>query len=65
MKLDNLLGLDEPGAVLAAVKPISSAGFGVFVISTFLRDYLLVRANKFGEIVGLLTEAGHSVMPRP
>ena len=59
IKLNNLLGLDEPGAVLSAVKPISSAGLGVFVISTFYRDYLLVRADQLDKVKDLMQEAGH------
>lgn len=59
IKLNNLLGLDEPGAVLSAVKPISTAGLGVFVISTFYRDYLLVRADQFAKVSKLMIEAGH------
>lgn len=59
IKLNNLLGLDQPGAVLSAVKPISTAGLGVFVISTYYRDYLLVRADQFEKVSKLMIEAGH------
>lgn len=59
IKLNNLLGLDEPGAVLSAVKPISTAGLGVFVISTYYRDYLLVRSDQFETVTTLMLEAGH------
>lgn len=61
IKLNNLLGLDEPGAVLSAVKPISTAGLGVFVISTYYRDYLLVRADQFEKVSNLMIEAGHQL----
>lgn len=61
LRVDTLADLDEPGVVLNAVRPISEAGFGVFVISTFLRDYLLVRRGELDRIAALLQEAGHSV----
>ncbi|NDV99073.1 ACT domain-containing protein [Salipiger sp. PrR002] len=60
-RVDTLAGLDEPGVVLAAVKPLSEAGLGVFVISTFLRDYLLVSGESLGRAHALLTEAGHRI----
>ncbi|MBO9449125.1 GNAT family N-acetyltransferase [Tropicibacter sp. R16_0] len=46
VQVSNLVDLDVPGVVLSAVQPISQAGLGVFVTSTFDRDYLLVRAAE-------------------
>ena len=46
VQVSNLVDLDVPGVVLAAVRPVSEAGLGVFVTSTFDRDYLLVRAAQ-------------------
>ena len=56
-----LAALDEPGVVMAAVTPISTAGLGVFVISTHLRDYLLVRAGEIDRVTDVMTTAGHTV----
>lgn len=52
---------DEPGIVLSAIAPISNAGLGVFVISTFLRDYILVRTTDLDKARAALENAGHSV----
>nr|WP_274705609.1 ACT domain-containing protein [Salipiger pentaromativorans] len=60
-RVDTLAGLDEPGVVLAAVRPLSAAGLGVFVISTFLRDYLLVRSDRLAEARALLEAEGHRI----
>ena len=49
--------------VLSVVRPISEAGLGVFVISTFLRDYLLVRREELAHAKSLLAAAGHRVSP--
>jgi len=61
MRIDTLAALDEPGVVMSAVTPISSAGLGVFVISTHLRDYLLVRTAEMKRVRAALTDAGHSL----
>lgn len=61
LRVDTLAALDEPGVVLAAVTPISTAGLGVFVISTHLRDYLLVRTAEIARVHTALTDAGHTI----
>ncbi len=61
LRVDTLAALDEPGVVMAAVTPISTAGLGVFVISTHQRDYLLVRAAEMNRVKIALTNAGHTL----
>jgi len=61
LKVETLADLDEAGVVMAAVTPISSVGLGVFVISTHLRDYLLVRTTEMARARTILTTAGHSI----
>jgi len=61
LRVDTLVALDEPGVVMAAVTPVSTAGLGVFVISTHLRDYLLVRTVEIDRVCNALTQAGHRV----
>jgi hypothetical protein len=61
LRVDTLATLDEPGVVMAAVTPISTAGLGVFVISTHLRDHLLVRAVEMTRVKTTLTDAGHTL----
>lgn len=61
LRVDTLADLDVPGVVMAAVTPVSSAGLGVFVISTHLRDYLLVRTAEIDRVRDALTQAGHTV----
>lgn len=59
LRVDTLAPLDEPGVVMAAVTPISNVGLGVFVISTHLRDYLLVRGDEMARVRTALEQAGH------
>ena len=61
LRIDTLADLDAPGVVMAAVTPISSAGYGVFVLSTHLRDYLLVRQDHLSNIATLLRAEGHHI----
>lgn len=61
LRVDTLAALDEPGVVMAALTPISTAGLGVFVISTHLRDYLLVRTAEMNRVKTALTDAGHTI----
>lgn len=62
LRVDTLAALDEPGVVMAAVTPISTAGLGVFVISTHLRDYLLVRTAELPRVRVVLADAGHALV---
>ena len=59
IKISTKFGFDEAGVVLSVVKPISSAGLGVFIVSTFYRDYLLVRTHEFDTAKRLLLAADH------
>ena len=61
VKVTTRFDLDEPGVVLAAVKPISQAGLGIFVLSTYYRDYILVRTAEMDRVRRLWTEAGHEI----
>jgi uncharacterized protein len=60
LKLTSMFSFDQPGIVLSVVRPISEAGLAVFVISTFHRDYLLVRSRDFDRARELLGAAGHT-----
>ena len=60
LKLTGTFAFDQPGVVLSVVRPLSEAGLGVFVVSTFHRDYLLVRSESLEQARSLLIEAGHS-----
>lgn len=52
---------DETGIVLSVVRPLSEANFGVFVVSTFDGDFLLLKADRLCEGLAVLREAGHLI----
>ena len=49
----------ETGIVLSVVRPLSEAGMGIFVVSTYDGDFLLLKAADLDRGLRLLTEAGH------
>lgn len=61
LRVDMLADLDTPGVVRSAVSPIAKAALGVFVISTHLRDYVLVKQAEIEKAQSALRAAGHSI----
>jgi hypothetical protein len=51
----------QVGVLASLARPVAEAGIGVFAVSTFDTDYLLVKAERFPEAVAALRAAGHSV----
>jgi hypothetical protein len=53
------------GVLASLTAPVARAGVGVFAISTFDTDYLLVKAADFPKAIAALRGAGHDVEERP
>jgi len=51
------------GVLASLTAPLAGAGVGVFAVSTFDTDYLLVKEAEFREAVAALRSAGHAVEP--
>jgi hypothetical protein len=49
------------GVLASLTAPIAAAGVGVFALSTFDTDYLLVKESDFARAVEALRTAGHTV----
>ena len=47
------------GIVLSVVRPLSESGLGVFVVSTFDGDHLLLKTSDMPKAAALLCRAGH------
>lgn len=52
----------ETGIVLSVIRPLSENGLGIFVVSTFDGDHLLVKAADQAAAVRLIGEAGHTLL---
>lgn len=53
---------DEAGILLAVVRPLSEAGLGVYVVSSYDTDHLLLKSAAAPEAEALLTAAGHRLI---
>jgi len=62
LKLQGPFAFDETGIVLSVIAPLSTNGIGIFVVSTFDGDHLLVKATDFEKTCALLVEAGHRLV---
>lgn len=60
-KLHGPFAFDEVGVVAGLSRPIAGAGIGIFVVSTFDTDYLLVRQASADRAAEVWRGEGHSV----
>ncbi|UTI65230.1 ACT domain-containing protein [Paraconexibacter antarcticus] len=52
----------EAGVLVAVLTPLADAGVGIFAVSTYDTDHVLVRAGSLEVAVGALRGAGHEVV---
>jgi len=48
------------GVLAAFLEPLAEAGIGIFAISTFDTDYVLVKADRLTDTIAKLEQAGHT-----
>ena len=51
------------GILKAVLDPLAAAGVGIFALSTYDTDYVLVQAHQLEQAVSALRSAGHRVGP--
>ncbi len=61
-KFEGPFAFGETGIVLSVIRPLSENGLGIFVVSTFDGDHLLVKAADRAAAIRLLGEAGHRLV---
>lgn len=61
-KLQGPFPFDATGIALSVIEPLSKANVGIFLVSTFDTDYLLVKGENAERTRALLTEAGHRIL---
>ena len=47
--------------LVSVLQPLAEARIGIFAVSTFDTDYILVRSESLADAVGALRAAGHNV----
>jgi uncharacterized protein len=52
---------DQTGILASVAEPLAHAKIGIFAISTFNTDYLMVKAKNLDRAVGALRAVGHVV----
>jgi hypothetical protein len=62
LKVHGPFAFDETGVVAALANPLARVGVGIFVISTFDTDYLLVQNEEIPVAVETLEHAGHRIL---
>ena len=58
------IAFTETGIVASIAVPLAAAGIGIFVISTFDTDYVLVPGSRLADAVRVLDAAGHRIRTR-
>ncbi len=60
-KLQGPFAFDETGVVFSVIEPLSKNGIGIFVVSTYDGDHILVQSADVERSVALWQAAGHQV----
>ncbi|MCQ1851141.1 ACT domain-containing protein [Neorhizobium galegae] len=61
-KLQGPFAFGETGIVLSVIQPLSENGIGIFVVSTFDGDHLLIKTTDKPKVRELLQAAGHTLV---
>ena len=61
LKIEGPLDLSLTGVLASIAVPLAEARINIFAIATFDTDYVLVKADRVAEAIGVLRSAGHHV----
>lgn len=59
IKVHGPFAFDQVGILASLLTPLAAASIGIFAISTFDTDYILVKAEDLDRAVGALQSSGH------
>jgi hypothetical protein len=62
LKLEGPIPFDQTGVLSSLLSPLAEAGIGIFAISTFDTDYVLVKSAKLERAIEALRAAGHTIV---
>ena len=65
LKLHGPFDFALTGILAGVLNPLHTAGIGIFALSTFDTDYVLVQAAQLERAVSALRGAGHTVQDQP
>jgi uncharacterized protein len=61
LRVEGPLDFALTGVLASLAAPLADAGIGIFAISTFDTDYLLVKETNLQHATAVLSQAGHQV----
>lgn len=61
LRVDGPLDFSLPGILSAIAQPLARAAIPIFALSTYRRDYVMVRQSDLEKAVQALTLSGHQV----
>lgn len=61
LKIEGPIPFDVTGVLSASLDPLAAAEIGIFAVSTFDTDYILVKAIQLERAKQVLREAGHEL----
>jgi hypothetical protein len=64
LKLEGPFAFSETGILGAFIDPLAEHGVGIFAISTFDTDYVLIQAEDWSQASAVLRAAGHEELVR-
>jgi hypothetical protein len=59
IQLQGPFPFEMTGVLAAILNPLASAGIGIFAVSTFDTDYVLIKADRLRAAEQVLQQAGH------
>lgn len=62
LKLQGPFPFEMTGVLASVLAPLAAAGVGIFALSTYNTDYVLVKQDQLAAALEALQEAGHTVL---
>ncbi len=63
LKLHGPFPFELTGVLASILNPLAEAGIGIFAVSTFDTDYILVKEEAAEAAIAAITAAGHQFVP--
>lgn len=62
LELEGPFAFSDTGVLSSFLAPLAESGVGIFAISTFGTDYVLIKEENWGKASATLREAGHELI---
>ena len=62
IKVQGPFAFDQTGILASFLDPLAVAAVGIFAVSTFDTDYILVKSENLSDALAALKEAGHHLI---